>query len=208
MDIRPETLATWFLRSLSPEPQPRRAAEASLSSSAELPGFSTALLQLVAAPAVDDQIRLAAAVYFKNHLRFRWAPYAYDTASAISAPEKELIKTHLVAFMLNAPPRLVDSLRRAAAADDYHTVNGLLGAATSLFSKFRISFDNNALRLDLKYCLDGFAAPLLEIFLNTSRLISSNVTGPPETLRPLFESLRLCSEIFHSLNSIELPEII
>ncbi|KAG6488026.1 hypothetical protein ZIOFF_056784 [Zingiber officinale] len=233
MDIRPETLATWFLQSLSPEPQPRRAAEASLSDSAKRPGFATALLQLVAAPAVEDQIRLAAAVHFKNHLRSHWAPSADDAAYAISAPEKEQIKAHIVALMLNAPPRvqpqlsealaavsshdfpkswpsllpeLVDSLRKAAVADDYHSVNGLLGAATSLFSKFRSSFDDNALRLDLKYCLDGFAAPLLEIFLKTSRLISSNVTGPPETLRPLFESQRLCSEIFHSLNSVELPE--
>ncbi|WOK97250.1 exportin-2 [Canna indica] len=240
MDISPETLVSWFLHSLSPEPLPRRNAEASLAAAADRPGFAIALLQLVAAPAVEEQIRLAAAVHFKNHLRSRWAPSssaaeesAAPSPPAIPAPEKEQIKGLIVSLMLSAPPRvqpqlsealavvsshdfpqswpsllpeLVTSLRNAAAADDYRAVNGLLGAATSLFSKFRISFDNNALRLDLKYCLDGFAAPLLEVYLKTSRLIASNVAGPPETLRPLFESQRLCCEIFHSLNSIELPE--
>ncbi|CAL9170699.1 unnamed protein product, partial [Musa hybrid cultivar] len=243
MDISPETLASWFLQSLSPEPHPRRAAEASLAAAADRPGFALALLQLVAAPAVDDQIRLAAAVHFKNHLRSHWAPSTAVAAEEapssapspppIPAPEKEQIKSLLVSLMLAAPPRvqpqlseslavvsahdfpqswpsllpeLVASLRNAAAANDYRAVNGLLGAAASLFAKFRISFDNNALRLDLKYCLDGFAAPLLEVFLKTSRFIAANVAGPPETLRPLFESQRLCCEIFHSLNSIELPE--
>ncbi|CAL9138619.1 unnamed protein product [Musa acuminata var. zebrina] len=103
-------------------------------------------------------------------------------------------------------PELVASLRNAAEDNDYRAVNGLLAASASLFSKFRISFDNNALRLDLKYCLDVFAAPLLEVFLRTSRLIAANVAGPPDTLRPLFDSQRLCCDIFHSLNSVELPE--
>ncbi|CAL9767703.1 unnamed protein product [Musa acuminata subsp. burmannicoides] len=244
MDIGPETLASWFLQSLSADPQPRRAAECSLAAAADRPGFALALLQFAATPSVDDHIRLAAAVHFKNHLRSRWAPSPPGAAeeplsssapcpSPISAPEKEQVKSVLVSLMLGALPRvqpqlsealavvsshdfpqswpallpeLVASLRNAAEANDYRAVNGLLAAAASLFSKFRISFDNNALRLDLKYCLDVFSVPLLEVFLRTSRLIAANVAGPPDTLRPLFDSQRLCCDIFHSLNSVELPE--
>lgn len=57
--------------------------------------------------------------------------------------------------------------------------------------------------------MDIFAAPLLEIFLKTAALIdnTANAGGASvETLRPLFESQRLCCRIFYSLNFQELPE--
>ncbi|XP_010915965.1 exportin-2 [Elaeis guineensis] len=225
-----ETLSQWFLQSLSPDPEPRRRAESSLSAAAASSGFALAVLNLVATDPVDEQIRLAAAVHFKNHLRSRWSPSSSDDLP-IPEAEKNQIKALIVSLMLKVPrrirpqlsealsiisshdfpqawpsllPELVSNLRSAA---DYSTVNGLLGAANSLFLKFRHSFDTPALRLDLKYCLDGFAAPLLEVFLKTAQLISASATaGSPDVLCPLFESQRLCCEIFHSLNSIELPE--
>ncbi|KAK8954305.1 Exportin-2 [Platanthera zijinensis] len=233
MDVSPEilkTLSDWFLRSLSPLAEPRRAAESSLADAAEQPGFSLAVLRLVSEPAANEQIRLAAAVHFKNHLRSRWPS---SSPSTIPDAEKTLIKDRIVALMLSSSslirsqlseslsivsshdfpqfwptllPELVSSLR---SETDYAKINGLLGAANSIFSKFRHSFDTSPLRLDLKYCLDGFAAPLLEIFLKTSQIISGGIasgSASPDALRPLFESQRLCCEIFYSLNSIELPE--
>jgi len=101
----------------------------------------------------------------------------------------------------------VFSLGNAATAGDIAAINSLLTAAASLFSRFRNAFDNNALRLDLKYCLDSFAAPLLEVFLFASgRLQEAATRANPAELRPVFQCLRLCSEIFYSLNSIDLPE--
>ncbi|KAG0498247.1 hypothetical protein HPP92_002555 [Vanilla planifolia] len=231
MDVPRETLKTlsdWFLLSLSPHSEPRRAAESSLSDAANQPGFSLAVLRLLSEPAADEQIRLAAAVHFKNHLRTRWP---LSSASPIPDAEKTVIKDRIVAVMLSSAalvrnqlseslsiisssdfpqswpsllPELVASLR---AETDYAKINGLLGAANSIFSKFRHSFDTPAIRLDLKYCLDGFAAPLLEIFLKTSQIISGASSSlSPDVLRPLFDSQRICCEIFYSLNSIELPE--
>lgn len=98
-------------------------------------------------------------------------------------------------------PELVSSLGAAAAANNYLSINSVLTAVNSIFLKFRHSFDTPTLRLDLKYCLDGFAGPLLEIFLKTAGHIAS---GSHEKL--LFESQKICCEIFYSLNSIELPE--
>lgn len=63
---------------------------------------------------------------------------------------------------------------------------------------------------DLKYCINNFAAPLLEIFLKTASLIDAAAIAVPAPaaviIRPLFESQKLCCWIFHSLNSQELPE--
>ncbi|KAH0450584.1 hypothetical protein IEQ34_021276 [Dendrobium chrysotoxum] len=233
MDVSPETLTTlseWFLLSLSPLAEPRRASESSLSDAANQHGFSLAVLRLVSEPAADEQIRLAAAVHFKNHLRSRWPP---SSSFPIPGPEKTVIKDRIVALMLSSSPRirsqLSESLSIISSYDfpqswpsllpelvsylrsekDYAKINGLLGAANSIFSKFRHAFDTSALRLDLKYCLDGFAAPLLDIFLKTSQIISGSIASAslsPDALRLLFESQRLCCEIFYSLNSIELPE--
>ncbi|EOX95681.1 Cellular apoptosis susceptibility protein / importin-alpha re-exporter, putative isoform 1 [Theobroma cacao] len=244
MEWNPETLqflSQCFLHTLSPQPEPRRAAESSLSEAADRPNYGLAVLRLLAEPSVDEQIRQAAAVNFKNHLRTRWAPSNEPNAgpafSPILQPEKDQIKTLIVSLMLSSSPRiqsqlsealavigkhdfpkswptllpeLISNLQKAAQSADYASINGILGTANSIFKKFRYQYKTNDLLLDLKYCLDNFAAPLLEIFLKTASLIDSTVAsagdGSPVTLRPLFESQRLCCRIFYSLNFQELPE--
>ncbi|XP_068667006.1 exportin-2-like [Aristolochia californica] len=233
MDFNLETLSQCFLHTLSPLPEPRREAEKYLADAADRPGFALAVLRLLAEPAVSEDIRHAAAVNFKNHLRSRWAP-KNDRSAPLEIPpipdqEKDQIKSLIVRLMLAASshiqsqlsealaviskydfpkswpsllPELVSSLQQAS---DYVTINGILGTANSIFKKFRYQYETNDLRLDLKYCLDGFAAPLLDIFLKTSKLISANLHSA-DALRPLFESQRLCCRIFYSLNFLELPE--
>ncbi|KAH7578062.1 hypothetical protein ACOSQ2_000824 [Xanthoceras sorbifolium] len=242
MEWNPETLrnlSQCFLHTLSPAPEPRRAAEKSLADAAENPNYGLAVLRLIAEPTVDDQIRQAAAVNFKNHLRYRWAPSSDSntgtTLSPILDPEKEQIKALIVTLMLSSTPRiqsqlsealavigkhdfpkswptllpeLIANLRKASQSNDYVSINGILGTANSIFKKFRYQYKTNDLLLDLKYCLDNFCAPLLEIYLQTAQLIDSTVSsgGPAATLKPLFESQRLCCRIFYSLNFQELPE--
>ncbi|GLT84792.1 hypothetical protein SLE2022_030060 [Rubroshorea leprosula] len=243
MEWNPETLqflSQCFLHTLSPLPEPRRAAEKSLSEAADRPNYGLAVLRLVAEPTVDDQIRHAAAVNFKNHLRFRWVPSndpnAGPTLIPILDPEKEQIKALIVSLMLSSSPRiqsqlsealavigkhdfpkawptllpeLVASLQKAAQVSDYASINGILGTANSIFKKFRYQYKTNDLLLDLKYCLDNFSAPLLEVFLKTASVIDSATAsggGSAATLRPVFESQRLCCRIFFSLNFQELPE--
>ncbi|KAJ1429475.1 Importin-beta, N-terminal domain [Sesbania bispinosa] len=234
MEWNPQTLqflSECFLHTLSPAPEPRRRAESSLAEAADRPNFALAVLRLIAEPSIDEQIRQAAAVNFKNHLRLRWA--SEDTP--ILPPEKEQIKTLIVPLMLSATPKiqaqlsealavisnhdfpkswsallpeLVSNLQKASQASDYASINGILGTANSIFKKFRFQYKTNDLLLDLKYCLDNFAAPLLEIFLKTASLIdtAAATAANPANLRPLFESQRLCCRIFYSLNFQELPE--
>ncbi|PON97281.1 Armadillo-like helical [Trema orientale] len=246
MEWSPQTLqflSDCFLHTLSPAPEPRRRAESSLLEASDRPNYGLAVLRLVAEPTVDEQIRMAAAVNFKNHLRGRWAPAASpDEPSAVAPPspipdpEKEQIKALIVSLMLSATPRiqsqlsealaligkhdfpkswpallpeLISSLQKASQGSDYASVNGILGTANSIFKKFRYQYKTNDLLLDLKYCLDNFAAPLLEIFLKTAALIDSTASsggGSAAILRPLFESQKLCCRIFYSLNFQELPE--
>ncbi|GAV68224.1 CAS_CSE1 domain-containing protein/IBN_N domain-containing protein/Cse1 domain-containing protein [Cephalotus follicularis] len=238
MEWNPETLqllSQYFLHTLSPSPEPRRAAEKYLAEAADSPNYGLAVLRLVAEPSVDEQIRHAAAVNFKNHLRARWAPSNDANHAPILDPEKSQIKTLIVSLMLSSTPRiqsqlsealavigkhdfpkswpallpeLVSSLQKASHSNDYVSINGILGTANSIFKNFRYQYKTNDLLLDLKYCLDNFTAPLLEIFLKTAALIDSSLSSGASAanLRPLFESQRLCCRIFYSLNFQELPE--
>ncbi|CAN8314309.1 unnamed protein product [Cochlearia groenlandica] len=238
MEWNPETLqflSQCFLHTLSPVPEPRRAAERSLSEASDLPNYGLAVLRLVAEPSIDEQTRHAAAVNFKNHLRSRWLPAADSGISPIVDTEKEQIKTLIVSLMLSSSPRiqsqlsealavigkhdfpkswpallpeLISSLQKAALSGDYTSVNGILGTANSIFKKFRYQFRTDDLFLDIKYCLQIFAAPLQEIVIKTDLLIDSAASsgGSAAILKPLFESQKLCCRIFFSLNFQDLPE--
>ncbi|KAI5647112.1 hypothetical protein M9H77_33117 [Catharanthus roseus] len=159
-----------------------------------------------------------------------------QTLNPIPDHEKEQIKSLIVTLMLNSSPRiqaqlsealtvigkhdfpkawptllpeLVLSLDRLSQANDYVSVNGVLATLNSLFKKFRYQFKTNDLLLDLKYCLDNFAKPLLEVFKRTANLIDQAVASGAATaaiLRPYIESQKLCCRIFYSLNFQELPE--
>ncbi|CAN1157150.1 CAS [Linum perenne] len=236
MDLNPDFLAQCFVNTFSAAREPRKAAEDRLKEAANAPNYALAVLNLVGTPTVDEQIRHAAAVNFKNHLRQRWAPGQDSEFNPISDDEKNQIKTLIVSLMLSSSPRiqsqlsealsligkhdfpklwgsllpeLVANLQAASQGNNYATVNGILGTANSIFKKFRYQYKSNELFIDLKYCLDNFAAPLLEMFRRTAALIDSAVSSAGvslETLKPLFESQRLCCRIFYSLNFQELPE--
>eukprot|EP01018_Ginkgo_biloba_P023988 Gb_25747 [translate_table: standard] len=227
-----QSLSQCFLQTLAPNPEPRRQAEEFLKGAADQPGYGITILRLLSEPSLDEQVRQAAAVNFKNHVRYRWAPHDPDSTPdhlVIQDPEKEQIKALIVRLMLSAHPRIQSQLSEALAiisghdfpktwqtllpelvsnlqsSTDYTVINGILQTANSIFKKFRYQYKSNDLYIDLKYCLDGFAAPLLEIFLRTGQLIRAN-SQSATVLRPLFECQRLCCRIFYSLNFQELPE--
>lgn len=230
-------LSQCFLNTLSPLPEPRRRAEAALSEASDRPNYGLAVLRLVAEPSVDEQIRQSAAVNFKNHLKAHWAPQPNDHGqSIVPDPEKEQIKKLIVTLMVNSSPKIqaqlsealtiigkhdfpkawptllpevVVTLDKLSQANDYVSVNGVLAMINSLFKKFRYQFKTNELLLDLKYCLDNFAKPLLEVFKRTAGFIDQAVgsgSTNASVLKGYIESQRLCCRIFYSMNFMELPE--
>ncbi|KAK9056120.1 hypothetical protein SSX86_027208 [Deinandra increscens subsp. villosa] len=223
-------LSKCFLDTLSPQPEPRRHAEKNLSTAADTPNYGLGVLRLVAEPSVDEQIRQSAAVNFKNHLKTRWLPASGEIP--ISDPEKEQIKQLIVSLMLSASPKIQAQLSEALAVignhdfpklwpallpelkanlekalnvNDFASVNGILATVNSLFKKFRHQYKSDPILLDLKYCLDNFAAPLLSTVESISVKINA-AAGNAATLRQLIEAQRLCCRIFYSLNFLDLPE--
>ncbi|KAL2612267.1 hypothetical protein R1flu_023959 [Riccia fluitans] len=223
------TLSNCFKQTLAPDPEPRKLAENFLKQSSEQPGYGIAILRLLSEASVDDQVRQSAAVNFKNHVKYRWSVSdEAPIAGGIQDAEKEQIKALIVGLMLNTPPKIQAQLSEALtiisnhdfpgkwalllpelvgnlrSSSDLHVINGILSTANSIFKKFRYQYKTYELFTDLKYCLDTFAAPLLEVFQKNGQLIAS--TQDPTMLKTLFEGQRLCCRIFYSLNFQELPE--
>lgn len=230
-------LSQCFVNTLSPLPEPRRRAEAALAEAADRPNYGLAVLRLVAEPAVDEQIRQSAAVNFKNHLKARWAQQPDDPDRVVVPDsEKEQIKGLIVRLMVTASPKiqaqlsealtiignhdfprkwptllpeLVGTLDELSQANDYVSVNGILATIDSLFKKFRFEYKTNDLLLDLKFCLDNFANPLLQVFKRTAGVLDHAVASGAANvivLKGYIESQRLCCWIFHSFNYMDLPE--
>ncbi|XP_057771419.1 exportin-2-like [Salvia miltiorrhiza] len=233
-----QVLSQCFINTLSPLPEPRRRAEAALAEAADRANYGLAVLRLVAEPAVDEQIRQSAAVNFKNHLKARWAAQNPDDPDRIVMPdtEKEQIKGSIVRVMVTATPKiqpqlgealtvignhdfprqwrallpeLVVKLDELSQANDYVSVNGILAAVDSLLKKFRYEYKTNDLLLDLKYCLDSFARPLLQVFQRTACYLDHAVgsgAANAVVLKGYIESQTLCCWIFYSFNYMDLPE--
>ncbi|GJZ57344.1 exportin-2-like protein, partial [Tanacetum coccineum] len=159
----------------------------------------------------------------------RWGPSA---AAPIPDTEKEQIKQLIMWLMLSAGPKIQAQLSEALAVianhdflnlwpallpelkmnlenainvNDFVSVNGILASVNSLFKKFRYQYKSDPLLLDLKYCLDNFAAPLLSTVENLSVKMSGAV-GIALVVKQLVEEQRLCCRIFYSLNFLDLPE--
>ena len=228
----PASLAAVFAQTTSPDPTPRKAAEEFLQHASLQPGFGLALLQLAAAHGADEGVRQAAAVAFKNHVKFQWAPPEQESSApqpaAIGAPEKEHIKSGIVELMLLQPQRIQAQLGEALAlmassdfpdrwptllpellaklgSPDVKVVNGVLSVADTIFRRFRDQYKTVELVKDIKYVLGLFVDPMLELFKTTGLRLAGPEGSTPEGARLLLTTVLHICRIFFSLNYQELP---
>ncbi|WCJ32537.1 Exportin-2 [Euphorbia peplus] len=231
MELNPEFLSECFFHSLSQAPELRHVAEARLNEASDRPHYGIHVLRLIALPDVDEHIRHAAAVNFKNHLRSRWGLSRDSSFTPIAEDEKNEIKRLMVTLInLSYSPPIQSQLSESLSlickhdfpkswptllpalvanlntAGDYPSVNSILGTVNSIFKTFRYQYKTNDLLLDLKYCLEIFCVPLLDVFRETVAMLDYLVSSGAPTLESIFETLRLCCRIFYSLNYQDFPE--
>ncbi|XP_058750782.1 uncharacterized protein LOC131623792 [Vicia villosa] len=221
--LQHQFLSQRFRNTRSPAPNPPCQAESSLCEAANTPNFGLVVLRLIAEPAVDAQIRQSTAVNFKNHLRLRWE---LEESSILEA-EKEHIKTLSVSLMLVVSPKtqsqlsealaisgnhdfpkawptflaeLVTNLQNASQVNEYTSINDILSTVDSIFGKFRVQFHSSDIWIDSKYCLDNFAAHLLETLLKTASLIDvAAMAAPPLTIVTIIPTRYPASRLFTNI---------
>mmetsp|Transcript_33790 Transcript_33790/g.100617 ORF Transcript_33790/g.100617 Transcript_33790/m.100617 type:complete len:935 (-) Transcript_33790:308-3112(-) len=218
-------LAECFQKTLSPQREIIQQAEAQLKVAAQAPGFSVSVLSVVATEALDAAVRQAAAVSFKNHIKFHWAPSetaAYSGAQPMPQAEKDQVKTMLPGLMLSTPPLLQAQLSEALSiicghdfprqwptllselverlrTSDLQAINGVLATANSIFKRYRNQYGSDAMVHELEASQNVFATTLLETFVKLVQLLPT--TGDVMQLRLLLSAIRFASRIFFSLNA-------
>ena len=121
--------------------------------------------QLISLDSVALEVRQAAAVSFKNLVKYHWVAREGEGLGAappfaLPDPEKEQIKAHITDLMLSAPPRVRAQLSEALSiisghdfparwqsllpqlierlgSDDLQLVNGVLSTADSIYHRYR-----------------------------------------------------------------------
>lgn len=225
-----EQLAEVLNYTLSEEKAKRKQAEDYLESVEGTTNYGLLLLQLLTADSASAVIRTAAAVTFKNFIKRNWRVIDGEN-SKISEADRQLIKTNIVQLMLNSPESIQRQLSDAISIigrEDFpekwkdllgnltshmkvseslnlHTVNGVLQTAHSLFKRFRYEFKSQELWTELKFVLDNFASPLLNLFEGMIERIPKKINDAAE-LKQIFDVLTAICKLFYSLNYQDLPE--
>ena len=230
MDPTPENLralAEYLLQTLNPDPAVRKAAEKFLSSVEGNEKYAQLLLHTVGSEDTDTNVRLAAAIAFKNLVKKHWRRTS-ETSAKISDQDRTEVKKVIVSLMLRMPAALQKQLSDAISVigsedfpehwkdlipemiryftgNDFNAINGVLQTAHSLFKRYRHEFKSQELWKEIKYVLGEFAESFNNLFLRIMQLAGENTQNKP-VLKVLFSSLLLICKVFYSLICQELPD--
>lgn len=230
-----QEIATLLTRALTPDLQVRKSAEDALlrlESSSKLYGLAT--LYLTRLDNLGNEVHIAAAIAFKNFIRRNWhydpADETSDQTDKIDLEQRNLIKQHITKFMLESPshiqrqlseaitiigqsdfpdkwPTLIVELETFLKSNEqsFSSIQGALQTAHSIFRKYRYEFQSDRLWSEIKLVINHFAHPFTERFRD---LVAATKNVPQETqkLTPIYQSLLLCTKIYRSLITQDLPE--
>uniref|UniRef100_A0A6B2KX00 Importin N-terminal domain-containing protein n=1 Tax=Arcella intermedia TaxID=1963864 RepID=A0A6B2KX00_9EUKA len=187
------------------------------------PGYGLLILQVVHRDTVPLHSRHAAATLFKNYVKQCWEN------GTITDGEKDEIRKILPPFMLSVPqtfqklisaslniisevdyprnwpnllPGLVEQLK---SATDFRVIMGILKVINSIFKRYRHQLNSDEVLTEIKYSLEQFYTPLVELFKNSVTQFEAHKTNP-DALLQLFTALKSIANIFYSLNSVDIPE--
>ncbi|CAD7697690.1 unnamed protein product [Ostreobium quekettii] len=225
MDV--QALAVVFQETLHHQKEIRRKAEAQLEIGSKQQGFGVAVLKVVLAEQVSLEVRVAAAVCFKNHVKYHWEQKETDDCP-MQEPEKAECRSHIVNLMLSAPPlvrsqlsealsiisgvdfpnrwpTLLPELTQKLQTRDVNTWHGVLATANSVFKRFRGVYMTDAVSQDLELSQKFFLKPLLAIMKDLAPQ-AKLYQQTPDALKVVMSCIRLCCRIFYSLNTLGLTE--
>lgn len=224
-----QTLAVYLEQTLSPENSVRKKAEEFLQSVENNQNYPVLVLHVLNKKDCPLQIRVAAAVTFKNFIKRNWR-IVDEGDDRVHANDRETIKSLIVNLMLESPeqiqkqlsdaisiigredfpdkwPNLIQELVEKFSSPEFYVINGVLHTAHSLFKRYRHEFKSDRLWTEIKFVLDNFAKPLTDLF--TATMLVADQQAKEQNLHALnvvFGSLILIAKIFYSLNSQDLPE--
>ncbi|KAH8663966.1 CAS/CSE protein [Xylariales sp. PMI_506] len=207
------------------DPSQHKKAEAALKLEEKKPKFSLQLLQIVHEEALPVKTRLAAALCFKNFIRFNYV----DGNGNYKIPGDEVatIKQELIGLMIACPPNiqsqlgdaisliadsdfwerwdtLVQDLVSRLTPDNSKVNNGVLEVAHSIFQRWRPLYQSDDLYREINHVLNTFATPFLELLSATDAQITANANNK-DALKGYFDTLSLLMKVFYDLSCQDMP---
>ncbi|KAG9152610.1 hypothetical protein Leryth_025981 [Lithospermum erythrorhizon] len=91
---------------LSHNPHQRKAAELSLTQYQYTPQHLVRLLQIIVDGNCEMAVRQVASIHFKNFVSKNWSPHEPGEQSKILPGDKELVRQHILNFIVQVPPLL------------------------------------------------------------------------------------------------------
>ena len=155
-----------------------------------------------------------------------------DNISLIPEIDRNPIKQNLVDLMSKTPPEVQKQLAEAVNIISSHDfpnkwnellpqlvsrlnttdltiINGVMLTANSVMKRFRYVHKSDELYLVLLECLNQFAQPLLNMYASMKNKVQELTTGGESMIQQLklvFETIRLMTRIYFSLNWQDIPE--
>eukprot|EP00892_Ulva_mutabilis_P007603 jgi/Ulvmu1/5214/UM022_0007.1 len=197
-------------------------AEATLTQQSTAAGYVVRTLEIVGMDTVDESVKLAAALNFKNTVKANWQVAEGETPNIhIQDSEKEQIKQFLFTVVLTSSSAIRKQLNEAlsliAASDFPHrwqallpelvqslgpgspgTKIAVLDAMSSIFQPFRRSTIEES-NDTLAYCQTTAAEAVLKT-AEAAGEAAGHAAGKHDVLKQLCEIVRLSNEIVFSLN--------
>ncbi|EMG45589.1 CSE1 Importin alpha re-exporter [Candida maltosa Xu316] len=208
-------------------PQYSNQADKTLKSIENEPGFSINLLHVIASTSLQQSIRLAGALYFKNLIKRKWLN-SDGTSYLLPLDDVNKIKSEILDIMIQLPnqlqvqigeaitliaesdfphnwPNLIDNLVTKLSLTDFVNNKAILLVSHSIFKKWRPLFRSDELFLEIKLVLDKFVEPFLKLFLELDQLIESSNDNEAKLII-YFENLLLLVQIYYDFNCQDIPE--
>eukprot|EP00696_Hemimastix_kukwesjijk_P002672 gnl/Hemi2/13284_TR4554_c0_g1_i1.p1 gnl/Hemi2/13284_TR4554_c0_g1~~gnl/Hemi2/13284_TR4554_c0_g1_i1.p1 ORF type:complete len:950 (+),score=365.35 gnl/Hemi2/13284_TR4554_c0_g1_i1:155-3004(+) len=215
-----------FGNSISPVMQVQKQAEGTLDQAkTSTPMFSILLLKYIQLEEVNLDLRVTAAIYFKNMMKKHWN---VTSEGVFSLPDEDRIQVKAVLVHLMCTPALHIRIRRVLAealnivsthdfpakwetllpeliaklnTSDLEMINTVLEAVHNIFRTYRSRTSDQALMEELTWVLNQFQEPLLTLFQMTKDTIDGLAANPQsrESTEQLFSILTTLIKIFYSL---------
>jgi exportin-2 (importin alpha re-exporter) len=186
---------------------------------------------MIANATADQNVRMCAAVFFKNTVKAAWDTNKDEEDRKgifISVSDRTTIKQNLVELMSTVSPGIQAQISEAISiiaiidypeqwesllprlvekmgSDNITVVNGVLKTADTIFKSFRDRMRSDGLFQVIIYTLQGIQAPLLALFDRVTQAANAAANSKAD-LEPQMETLRLIVSIYYSLSYQDLPE--
>mmetsp|Transcript_82019 Transcript_82019/g.220246 ORF Transcript_82019/g.220246 Transcript_82019/m.220246 type:complete len:988 (-) Transcript_82019:468-3431(-) len=233
MELTPENLkhlANFLSQTLLPDPAVRKQAESQLSAAKVQSGYSALLLHLVVQGDVPAEIRLQAAIQFKNLINQHWEANE-NSDFQLSEADKAAVKGSIVGAMMSVPeklqgfvsealgtisnadfpldqkwPQLVPQLMQTLTSSDPNIVIATLRTTHAITRKYRTASQTELLWNEILFMLKNTHDGLLGTMTSCLVLVPQSAGSKPQ-LDAIFQTLELIAKIYYDLNFQDIPEV-